>query len=283
MNDTSVTNSSANAAEHELAALLVEGNAALRAGNALEARKHFRRVTEQAPTNVDAWMGMASAVRPLREKQEYLQRALALDPANADIRASLAYVEEKLAAGEVLAPRANPAPEAASVEPAPVVDIIYCYRHPDRETGLHCVQCGRPICTECVRPAFVGQLCPDCFRERRPRNYQVTTRELIITALVTQPIGMVITFLVLQVLGFTGFFGFIIAFLLGPAAAEMILRILDRVTQAKRGKEMQLTAGITYGLGAAIWLLPQTLFGFPPLAPLLFTFIVIATLVGRLR
>src|ERR1700751_1766303 len=36
-----------------------------------------------------------------------------------------------------------------------------CYRHPDRETGLSCSECGRPICTECMTPAPVGLRCPD--------------------------------------------------------------------------------------------------------------------------
>src|SRR6266516_3720675 len=36
-----------------------------------------------------------------------------------------------------------------------------CYRHPDRETGLSCSECGRPICTECVTYAPVGLRCPD--------------------------------------------------------------------------------------------------------------------------
>src|SRR5579884_556422 len=36
-----------------------------------------------------------------------------------------------------------------------------CYRHPDRETGLSCSECGRPICTECMTPAPVGIRCPD--------------------------------------------------------------------------------------------------------------------------
>jgi membrane associated rhomboid family serine protease len=36
-----------------------------------------------------------------------------------------------------------------------------CYRHPDRETGLSCSECGRPICTECMTPAAVGIRCPD--------------------------------------------------------------------------------------------------------------------------
>jgi membrane associated rhomboid family serine protease len=36
-----------------------------------------------------------------------------------------------------------------------------CYRHPDRETYLACSECGRPICTECMTPAPVGQRCPE--------------------------------------------------------------------------------------------------------------------------
>jgi membrane associated rhomboid family serine protease len=37
----------------------------------------------------------------------------------------------------------------------------YCYRHPDRPTGLSCSECGRPICTDCMTPAPVGLRCPD--------------------------------------------------------------------------------------------------------------------------
>src|SRR5437763_4482761 len=36
-----------------------------------------------------------------------------------------------------------------------------CYRHPNRETGLSCSECGRPICTECMTVAPVGLRCPD--------------------------------------------------------------------------------------------------------------------------
>jgi len=38
---------------------------------------------------------------------------------------------------------------------------MYCYRHPNRETGLSCTECGRPICTECLRMTPVGPRCPD--------------------------------------------------------------------------------------------------------------------------
>ena len=37
-----------------------------------------------------------------------------------------------------------------------------CYRHPDRETALHCSNCGRPICAECMTHAAVGIRCPEC-------------------------------------------------------------------------------------------------------------------------
>jgi membrane associated rhomboid family serine protease len=44
-----------------------------------------------------------------------------------------------------------------------------CYRHPDRETGLSCSECGRPICTECMTVAPVGLRCPDHAGARRQR------------------------------------------------------------------------------------------------------------------
>lgn len=41
-----------------------------------------------------------------------------------------------------------------------------CYRHPDRETGVSCSSCGRPICPECMTPTPVGMRCPECARQR---------------------------------------------------------------------------------------------------------------------
>jgi len=37
-----------------------------------------------------------------------------------------------------------------------------CYQHPDRQTGISCQRCGRPICGECMNPASVGFQCPRC-------------------------------------------------------------------------------------------------------------------------
>jgi len=41
-----------------------------------------------------------------------------------------------------------------------------CYRHPNRETGVSCSSCGRPICPDCMTPTPVGMRCPECARER---------------------------------------------------------------------------------------------------------------------
>lgn len=50
----------------------------------------------------------------------------------------------------------------------------YCYRHPNRETGLSCSECGRPICYECMTPAPVGLRCPE--HSGRPQGAQRVVR-----------------------------------------------------------------------------------------------------------
>ena len=41
-----------------------------------------------------------------------------------------------------------------------------CYRHPGRETGVSCSNCGRPICPDCMTSTSVGMRCPECASDR---------------------------------------------------------------------------------------------------------------------
>ncbi len=41
-----------------------------------------------------------------------------------------------------------------------------CYRHPSRETGVSCSNCGRPICPDCMTTTPVGMRCPECSKQR---------------------------------------------------------------------------------------------------------------------
>jgi membrane associated rhomboid family serine protease len=50
------------------------------------------------------------------------------------------------------------------------LEVKHCYRHPQRETGVSCSNCGRPICHECMIDAPVGFRCPECVKEQNARG-----------------------------------------------------------------------------------------------------------------
>src|SRR4051812_22927463 len=56
-----------------------------------------------------------------------------------------------------------------------------CYRHPQRETGVSCSNCGNPICPDCMTPTPVGMRCPNCARQR--------TRTASLQSIAVEPIA----------------------------------------------------------------------------------------------
>jgi len=69
-----------------------------------------------------------------------------------------------------------------------------CYRHPSRQTGVRCSNCGRPICPDCMTPTPVGMRCPECSREKtRTRSLGSTRSEPRVTVFII--VACVIAFL----------------------------------------------------------------------------------------
>src|SRR5919108_1327179 len=57
-----------------------------------------------------------------------------------------------------------------------------CYRHPNRETGVRCSNCNRPICPDCMTSTPVGMRCPECARQPQGvRTVRSTTDEPVLT------------------------------------------------------------------------------------------------------
>jgi membrane associated rhomboid family serine protease len=57
-----------------------------------------------------------------------------------------------------------------------------CYRHPNRETGVRCSNCERPICPDCMTSTPVGMRCPECARQStKVRTMRSVTDEPTLT------------------------------------------------------------------------------------------------------
>jgi membrane associated rhomboid family serine protease len=93
--------------------------------------------------------------------------------------------------------------------------MAVCYRHPSRETGVSCSNCGRPICPDCMTSTPVGMRCPECARQTtKVRNLRTTyDRPVVTMALIA--INVLVYFGGSTRAGFLGDYG-----LYGPAVAN---------------------------------------------------------------
>ena len=92
--------------------------------------------------------------------------------------------------------------------------MAVCYRHSDRETGVSCSNCGRPICTSCMTTTSVGMRCPECARDKTPvRTLRTYDRPVVTMALIA--VNVLVYFGGSTRAGFLADFG-----LFGPAVAH---------------------------------------------------------------
>jgi hypothetical protein len=115
--------------------------------------------------------------------------------------------------------------------------VLYCYRHPDRETGLRCITCNRPICMRCAKHTPVGYRCPQCIREAQDVFFSAGFVDYAVVSVVTLVLA-VIAGLIAPRLGFFVIF-------IGPAAGTLIGRVAFRVARRRHGRYLpQLVAAL---------------------------------------
>src|SRR3954453_8343094 len=92
--------------------------------------------------------------------------------------------------------------------------MAVCYRHTNRETGVSCSNCGRPICPDCMTPTQVGMRCPECSKQTTPvRHLNTYDRPIVTIALIA--LNVLVYFGGNSRAGFAADFG-----LYGPAVAD---------------------------------------------------------------
>ncbi len=216
--------------------LTQEAIAAAQVGDNEEAEELLRRATEMDPDNAEAWLWLARVVDDLEKKQEYFQRVLVLEPYNDRAKLGLERIQDKLG----VAPAAEEDDE----------ENIYCTWHPDRETRLHCNRCGRPMCPECAVRHPVGLRCKECIQETRSPIYNVAVRDYLIAGLVGLALSTIAGLFMPFITRF-GFFGFFLAFFIGPSVGAGIADLMGRVVR-KRGRGLGILAGACLVLGVML-------------------------------
>ncbi len=133
-------------------------------------------------------------------------------------------------------------------------EVLYCANHPTVETQLRCNRCGKPICPKCAVSTPTGYRCKECIRAQQKVFQSALPRDY--------PIAFVIAF-VLSLLGnflisFLGFWGLLLAFVVGFVIAESV----RKATGKRRSKALFWTTAIAAGLGSFPYLMIALLAAF---------------------
>jgi hypothetical protein len=192
--------------------LLATARAAAASGDILRARRDFRHVVELDPANLEGWLGLAETTSVLRERRGFYERALALDPTCFKAHAGIARIDALLASGVLILPRATP-PAPATVEHLPVA----------------------------LPPALEPDLVAAAEQQRSDRL------ALAAVCLITLATMWLLT--TLGIVVFTSFWGFMLAFVAGPAVSELMLRLTARMRRGLSGRPLQIAGGLGMALG----------------------------------
>lgn len=160
---------------------------------------------------------------------------------------------------------------------------LYCYVHPDRETGLRCNRCERPICADCAVLTPTGYRCKECVREQKKVFDTAEWYDYLLGLIVAGILSGVASFLV-TLIGGIGFIGWFLLILAGPVAGMVIAEGVRYVIRRRRAKRLYYTVVAGVVLGALPILLTQlfTLNLFGILFQVIYLAITVPTVYTRL-
>ncbi len=126
-------------------------------------------------------------------------------------------------------------------------DVLTCANHPERETGLRCNRCGKPICSQCAVQTPVGYRCRECVRGQQAMFETAGKADYLIAG----GVSAVGVGLGAGVLAFLSLWGLLLAPVVGGGVAEVVRWAVRR----RRSRRLPTAAAV----GGTIGLLPHVL------------------------
>ena len=126
---------------------------------------------------------------------------------------------------------------------------LYCYIHPDRETGLRCNRCERPICAQCAVRTPTGYRCKECVREQQKIFNTAEWYDYLIGFGTTVVLSLIASILLSVISGFIGFFMWFVSFAIAGAAGVFIANATQTALRKRRSKQLfwVVAAGVVVG------------------------------------
>ena len=109
-----------------------------------------------------------------------------------------------------------------------------CNVHPEVDTGLTCVRCGKYICPRCMVQTAVGARCQECGKAQTIPAYVISLRQYIVAFGVSVSIGAVVGIawgFLLAAIGWIFFIPWLLAMGAGYVIGESVTTSVNR----KRG------------------------------------------------
>lgn len=127
---------------------------------------------------------------------------------------------------------------------------LYCANHPGVETLLRCNRCGKPICLKCAVLTDVGYRCKECIRGVQASYFNALPLDNLIAFGVALVVTALASPLATFVFGMFGFWGLILAFMVGTAAGSVLGQIVRAAVGRRRGRQLPYfaLAGIILGI-----------------------------------